>query len=68
MNDKKLTPMQSDEVKEFGLVIIESLRENDKKTGTSLHDLRIEQNKLLPPIKDLLLASMAKRATISTTI
>lgn len=39
--------MKSDEVKEFGLVIIESLRENDKKTGTSLHEETIKYKKFI---------------------
>lgn len=39
--------MQSDEVKEFGLVIIESLKENDKQTGTILHDETIKYKKFI---------------------
>ena len=39
--------MQSEEVKEFGLVIIESLRENDKKTGTILHEETIKYKKFI---------------------
>lgn len=41
--------MKYDEVKEFGLVIIESLRENDLKTGTLLHNGLMKNKKFQEP-------------------
>jgi len=41
--------MKYDEVKEFGLVIIESLKESDLKTGTLLHNGLLKYKKLQEP-------------------
>lgn len=41
--------MNYEKIEEFGLVIIESLRENDKKTGTLLHNELLKYKKFQEP-------------------
>lgn len=59
--------MKSEEIKIFGLVIIESLNETDKKTGTILHEEAIKYKKFQEPnLSSFLYTVKTKEALFKT--